>query len=195
MGMIARPGSAGATVSVGVAARRRYLVRQALIAASVLAVVGGLFLVLTDRWRPAATPARMPPAVVLGVVAIVAVAALTARWAADLRSTAGRDLWSSADRTRVSEVKARLVQRMTLPPEDRDVAAALVRAETSGVGPVATSLEALLAVSGPAVVLVSQLPATEGVLAAALVVAVVLAPRWWLRRRLITGARIEGLLP
>lgn len=193
--MTSRSGSASRTSPVGIEDRRRYLVRQAGLATLALVVLGGLLLVLVDRWRPTTTSGRVPAVAVLAAAAVVVVAALASRWRADLRTPAGRALWSGADRARVAAVKARLVQRLALPPEDRDLAAALVRAETSPAGRVATAVEALGVVAIPAVGFLVRFPATAGVLAVALVAVVALAPRWWLWRRLVAGARAEGLLP
>ncbi|TQJ10294.1 hypothetical protein FB458_3414 [Lapillicoccus jejuensis] len=181
--------------TAGVTTRRRYLVRQTVVAAVVLVAVGVLLLVLRGRWPATSGPDRVPFALVLGVAALGVVATVASRWWADLRSPEGRALWSGADRHRVGEVRARLVQRMPLPPEDRAVAAALVRAESSPPGQVASLVEALGAVAGPAVVFLPQFPGTPGVVAVALVAGATVGPRWWMRRRLLTSARTAGLLP
>ena len=186
----------GVPEAPGIAARRRYLVRQALVALGAVVVLA----VVVALLRPRAGTDRGPgpglelAPLVLGLATAVVLAVTSTRWWADLGTTTGRALWATADREKVATVRAHLVQRMPLPPEDRPVGVALARAEASPPGRVAAAVELVGPAVLPAAVFAPELPATVAVVAILVVAAVGLGPRLWWRRRLFTGARAQGLL-
>lgn len=181
----------------GIAARRRYLVRQALVALGAVVVLAVVVALLEPPARADRGPGsglELAP-LVLGLATAVVVVVMATRWWADLRTTPGRALWSGADREKVATVRAHLVQRMPLPPEDRPVAAALARAETSRPGRVAAATDLVGPAVIPAAVFVPQLPEAFPVVAILVVAALGVGPRLWWRHRLLAGARAQGLFP